>query len=150
MVDLVTELRFVENAPSLVPATAYDVSQLERIGRRHQGLPLATTLTYQRSVKHNRWYRGFVGIVADGVGIHPDTLHADLKFKAGMVERILLGQGGRPFIELQSTAFTRMDEAKFTEYVNLAIEIVFSQYLDGVRRKDVFARVEEMVGPRPQ
>jgi hypothetical protein len=143
MVDLVT----VRDGPSLVPATPFDVQQLEKL---RPGRPYRTSVVYSRSVQHNRWYRGLVSIVADGLGLHPDTLHADLKFKAGMVRHILLGATSRaPYVELHSTAFDAMDEAKFTEFVTLAVEILFRDYLVGVPRGNVFQRVEELVGPRP-
>lgn len=81
--------------------------------------------------------------------MHPDLLHATLKFKCGLVRRILLGTTG-PFVELKSTAFAEMEEGEFSEYLNLAIEVLFRDFLPGVRRADVFRRVEEMVGPRPR
>lgn len=141
MVDLVT----VRDGPSLVPATPFDVQQLEKL---RPGRPFRTTVVFNRSVQHNRWYRALVSIVADGLGLHPDTLHSELKFKAGMVRRILIGQA-QPFVELHSTAFEAMDEGKFTEFVTLAVEILFRDYLPGVKRDHVFKRVEELVGPRP-
>ena len=52
-------------------------------------------------------------------------------------------------VELRSTAFARMDGLEFRQYVNAAIEIIFNDYLPGVRRQNVFAEVEAMVGPRP-
>jgi hypothetical protein len=142
MVDLVT----IRDGPSLIPATPFDLELLEKVrGKR----PLRTSVVFSRSVPHNRWYRALVSVVADGLGLHPDTLHAELKFKAGLVRRILMAQCG-PVVELESCAFATMDEAKFTEYVNLAVEIIFRDYLPGVKRKGVYARVEELVGPRPE
>lgn len=141
MVDLVV----IRDGPSIVPATPMDMEQLQKL---RPGRPHRASIVYSRSVQHNRWYRGLVSVVADGLGLHPDTLHAELKFKAGMVRQILLGSAG-PFVELQSTAFDQMDEAKFTEYVTLAVEILFRDFLPGVKRDNVFRRVEELVGPRP-
>src|SRR5437879_1261313 len=103
MVDLVT----VRDGPSLVPATPFDVQQLEKL---RPGRSYRTSVVYSRSVQHNRWYRGLVSIVADSLGLHADTLHSELKFKAGMVRRILLAQSSAsPFVELHSTAFDAMD-----------------------------------------
>lgn len=141
MVDLTTERAGL----ALVPSTPFDVAQIEKL---RPGRAFRTTVIFNRSVQHNRWYRGLVSVCADGLGLHPDTLHCELKFKAGMVRRILIGQA-QPFVELHSTAFDSMDEAKFTEYVTLAVEILFRDYLVGVKRDHVFKRVEEMVGPRP-
>jgi hypothetical protein len=131
----------------LIPDGAWDAQQLQKL---RPGRPFHTQVVFKRSSQHNRWYRGLVSIVADGLGLHPDTLHADLKFKAGMVRHILLGATSRaPYVELHSTAFDAMDEAKFTEFVTLAVEILFRDYLVGVPRGNVFQRVEELVGPRP-
>jgi hypothetical protein len=52
-------------------------------------------------------------------------------------------------VELKSTAFATMSETEFSEFVSMAVEVAFNDYLPGVRRKDVLARVEEMVGERP-
>jgi hypothetical protein len=142
MVDLVTTW----NGKALVPATKADIAALDRV---RKGAPLGTKVIFRRSVVHNRWYRGLVGVVADGLGLHPDALHAELKSKAGLVRRILLGDAG-PFVELESCAFATMDESAFREYVSLAIEIIFRDYLPGVRRGPVFKQVEAMVGPRPR
>lgn len=142
MVDLVTTW----NGAALVPATRADFAALDRV---RTNAPLATKVVFRRSVEHNRWYRGLVGVVADGLGLHPDALHAELKFKAGLVRRILLGEAG-PYVELESCAFATMDETQFREYVSLAIELIFRDYLPGVRRGPVFKQVQELVGPRPR
>lgn len=140
------ELVTVRDGRKLVPATAFDLQELEKVGN---GVPLATTLVHTRSVKHNRWYRALVGVVADGIGMHPATLHAEIKFLAGFVRRILMVKEGVT-VELDSVAFATMDQAKFKEFTDLAIEIIFSRFLPKVRRKDVYARVHAMVGPRPR
>lgn len=142
MVDLVTHW----DGKVLVPATAFDRSTLERVRGKQ---PLATTVTFRRSVVHNRWYRALVGVVAEGLGVHPQALHADLKLKAGLVRQILLNASG-PLVELESCAFATMDEARFREYVGIAVEIIFRDYLPGVRRADVYEQVKQLVGPRPR
>jgi hypothetical protein len=141
VIDLVT----VRDGPALVPATPFDLEQIERITR---GRPARTVVTFPRSLPHQRWYRALVAVVADGLGLPPGTLHAELKFKAGLIEHIVAGRAGVA-VELRSTAFAAMDEAEFTAYVRLAVEIIFRDYLPSVRREDVFAHVEAMVGPQP-
>lgn len=90
-----------------------------------------------------------MSVVADGIGWQPGSLHSELKFKAGLIEHIFLARAG-PVVELKSTAFAKMDETEFWKYVDTAVEIIFHDYLPGVRRKDVLARVAELVGPRPE
>jgi len=146
MVDLVVT-KPKGGAPRLLPATALDLEQLEKL---KPDRPAFAKVVFKRSLPHLRWYRGLCSAVADGLGISPDLLHAELKFKAGMVRRILSSQAYGVAVELESVAFATMDESKFAEFTRLAIEIIFRDYLPGVRRRDVFARVEEMVGPRPK
>lgn len=107
------------------------------------------TATYPRSLQHQRWYRALVSVVADGVGMQPDALHKELKFRAQLIEHIFIAQGGAVAIELKSTRFRDMDEPDFTAYTNLAIEIIFRDFLPGVSRNSVIAQVNDMVGPRP-
>lgn len=91
-----------------------------------------------------------MSVVAEGLGWQPGSLHSELKFKAGLIEHIYLSRAGGAVVELKSTAFAKMDETEFWTYVDTAVEIIFHDYLPGVRRKDVLARVAELVGPRPE
>lgn len=105
--------------------------------------------TYPRSLQHQRWYRGLVAVVADGIGWQPNGLHKELKFRAQLVESIFMLQGGGVAVELKSTAFNELDEPDFRAYTDLAIEIIFRDFLAGVERNSVIAKVNDMVGPRP-
>lgn len=133
----------IRKGPSLVPATAYDLEQLERF---RSGKPGRVSFTFPRSAARNRWYRAFCSVIAEGIGVAPGALHADLKFKCGLINNIMLTKAAGTVVELKSTAFATMDEAEFSEFVTLAIEVAFRDYLPGMRRKDVLARVEELVG----
>lgn len=106
--------------------------------------------TYPRSLQHQRWYRALVAVVAEGIGMQPGGLHKELKFRAELVEHIFMLKGGGVGIELKSTAFGAMDEPDFMAYTNLAIEIIFRDFLPGVRRNSIIAQVNDMVGPRPE
>lgn len=140
-------IRPKRGAPRIVAATQFDLDQLEKVGRERS---LRVKITYDRSSPHNRWYRGLVSIVADGVGIHPGVLHAQLKFEAGLIKQTLVSPRFGVAVLLESTKFSEMDETRFCEFVDTAVELIFSQYLPGVSRKDVFNRVADMVGPRPK
>lgn len=139
MVDLVT----IRDGPSLVPATRLDLDQLEKV---RSGTPLRTAVTFARSNQHMRWYRALVGVVADAIGLHPDTLHAELKFKAGFVRRILMSNQFGVAVELESAAFAAMDETRFTEFRTIAVELLFRHYLEGVNRAAVFGQVYDLLG----
>ena len=136
-------------ANAIVAATAFDLEQLDGIPTDKPG---RVRFIFARSVQRNRWYRKLVSIVAEGLGMHPGVLHAEIKFKAAAwsaASSCIKGirHGGA---ELESsTAFNTMDESRFGRYVDLAIEILFNDYLPGVERSAVFKEVEDFVGPRP-
>jgi hypothetical protein len=144
------DLCTVRDGSKLVPATQMDLERLQNVrGKR----PMQTTLIFTRSSPLNRWYRGFVSIVAEGIDAHPEQLHQELKFRAGLIEQIIMvksQQANGVAVRLRSTAFPAMEDGEFREYVNLAVELIFRDYLPGVKRKDVYKRVEEWVGPRPR
>ena len=131
----------------IVPATGFDLEQLAAVPA---GKPGRVKFIFARSVQRNRWYRALVSIAAEGLGMHPGVLHAELKFKAGLVRRIITSKEFGTAVELESTQFATMEEGRFGRYVNLAIEILFSHYLIGVDRSAVFKQVEDVVGPRPK
>jgi hypothetical protein len=128
-----------------VPATPFDLEQLERL---RQGKGMRITATYPRSLQHQRWYRALIAVVAEGIGWQPNALHKELKFRAQLVENIFMLKGGDVAVELRSTAFGEMDEPDFRAYTDLALEIVFRDFLPGVERNSVIDRVHDMVGPR--
>lgn len=145
MVDLTVIRPKDDGPPRLIPATQFDI---ERFGRIRAGKPALARITFPRSLQHLRWYRGLVGVVADAVGMHPNALHAHLKFKAELVRSIILVDG-KPVVELKSTAFSEMDEGEFNDFRITAVNVLFRDFLDGVRRADVWKRVEEICGPCP-
>jgi hypothetical protein len=137
------ELVAIRDGPKLVPATPYDLEQLEKLPR---GKPGRVHFSHPRSAARNRFYRAFVSVIAEGIGIAPGSLHAELKFKCGLIRNIMLTKSAGTVVELKSTAFAAMAEDEFSEFVTMAIEVAFNDYLPGVKRKDVLARVEDMVG----
>lgn len=145
MVDFIG-IRPKGGVPRIIAANPADLEALERV---RPGRPFAVKAVFKRSVPHHRWYWGLIGVVADGLGIASATLHAQLKFEAELVERILSSQAFGVAVQLKSTAFDRMDEPAFTAYRARAVDIIFERYLPGIARKDVFQRVEEMCGPCP-
>jgi hypothetical protein len=154
MLDLFTRRIPVVEAPSIVPADAFclvpgrpeDFAKLATASGKY---PLWRTQLSgpARNRLEERWYRALCGVVADGVGMHPDVLHFELKYHAGKIIQIvdspLLGLN----VVLKSS--TQMDDEEFHIYVQLAEAIMFSRYLPDVRRNDVLARVYELTGLRP-
>jgi hypothetical protein len=130
----------------LIPATQMDLDALAKV--RPNKL-LRTRITFDRSLPAMRWWRGLLAIVGEGLGIDPAGIHAELKFKTGFIRRIYTSQAFGVAVELESAAFNSWDEQRFTEFRSLAIPLLFETYLPGVKRKDIFRRVEQMLGPCP-
>lgn len=147
MARITTRIENFRGKLALVPARQRDLDVLAEV--KTKGLLQTTVLKFTRSHELHNWYWALVSHCADGLGIHKDDLHAQLKFKAGLVQSYLLGESG-PVVVLKSTAYGAMEAGPFREYVELATEILFKSYLPEVRRKDVLAEVERMVGPRPR
>ncbi len=145
MVDITVIRPKDDGPPRLIPASPYDVEQLERV---RAGKPALASVVFKRSLPALRWYRALVGIIAEAKGIPPNALHAELKFKAGLIRQILLSNG-KPIVELESVAFNSIDEIQFTEFRSHAVTIIFRDYLEPSDRKSVWRKVEELVGPCP-
>jgi hypothetical protein len=142
MADLVT-LKPRRGELRLVPATPADLEVLDKVRPER---PLRTRVTFDRSSPHNRWFHGLLGVVADGIGMHPAQLKAELKWKCGLVKNILSSPSFGIAIEFKSVAFGEMDEIEFTQFRQIAVEVLFRDYLPGVKRRDVWKRVDELMG----
>lgn len=148
-VELLTRIVELRDTPALVPASAADLECLDTLKRRKHALahPWRTFLRGRpRSRQMEKWYRALVGVVADGVDKHPQVLHCELKYTAGKVLRHIESPLFGTAVELKSCA--DMDDAEFTAFVRLAVELLFRDVLPGVRRQDVYARVAEITGER--
>jgi hypothetical protein len=139
-------LPFAPDAPLLAPGRPEDVKKLIEREWKH---PLMRTVISgpARSRQEEKWYRGLVGVVAEGIGMEPNTLHFELKYYAGKILGIVNSPALGPQVVLQSS--TQMDDEEFHIFVTLATEILFQRYLPGARRSDVFKEVEHRVGHGP-
>lgn len=151
MVDLVM-VRESRKFMRLVPATQMDEDRLR--GLRTDD-PFQVQITFTRTSRLNRWYRGLVGHVAEGIGADPNALHADLKFKAGLVQQILAlpASGERPpvmAVQLRSTAFPLMDDVEFSTYCDVATELLFRDYLPHIKGRQQAAHITAWAGRRPR
>jgi hypothetical protein len=149
MVELTTSITDVRGTPVLWPANAMGIETLVTM-RSSQRIALKTTiLEFSVNEAHRSWYWALVQTVAEGIGWTKESLHSDLLYECGKVKGWRLVPGGVAF-ELQSTARTAMGGAELREYIQAATLKLFEKHLPGVRRSDVFARAEELMGgPRP-
>lgn len=131
--------------PRIIPASAYDLEQLERL---RPDTPFANSSIFKRSLKAHKWYWGLLTLVGRSIDMHPDDLHTHLKFEAGRIARRFLHHG-RLIVELKSEGFSgphAMDETEAREYRIAATNIIFRDFLDPIDRPEVFRQVEEYVG----
>lgn len=142
MVDLVA--RF--DGKVFIPSTRFDIDACEGISSRRDG---RLSFVFARNIQLQRWYRGFVARVAEAKDFSPGLLHCNLKFEYGFIDGALSSPTFGVAVQLTTTAFGQMGDDIFLPYVKWAVEYCFKEYLPGVRRKDVYAAVEEWVGPRP-
>lgn len=137
--------------PALVPATSVDEERLRSIRWRE---PIEARLTFLRTGNLQRWYRGLVGHVAEGIGAQHDHLHCELKFQAGLIEQIMLvrsaGLAAAVAVRLKSTAYPAMDQTSFSHYVDQATEILCRDYLGNVRSRQREKLILDWVGHRPK
>lgn len=137
-----------ERRLALIPATDLD---RERVARMPKGHPFEALARFSRSSKANRWYRGLVARVAEGLGVHPDALHNDIKLKAGLVEQVLAGSfQGVVAIKLRSTSFPEMEEGEFGAYLDFAVEAICRDYLGHISAREQQKLIMEWVGRRPR
>jgi|GEM_PF-3315122 len=135
---------------ALVPCTSMDE---ERIRALRTYDPFQVSVTFTRTSRLNRWYRGLVGKVAEAIGTSPDLLHNDLKFKAGLILQILpvrAGGLGSVAVRLQSTAFPLMEDATFSHYCDTAVELLHHDYLPQIREREWQKLIVEWAGRRPR
>src|SRR5579885_3505690 len=140
--DILTQKLVLARGPVLVPVNAYDLEQIEK-------LPLsrnyATRITFAQSDPVRRFYWALIGVVAEGLGISKDYMHAKMRRECGLIEHIFPDGS----VVLGSTKRTRMDGPEQLAYVRLAKEKVFEVFIPGLNareRRAVLKRVEEITG----
>lgn len=142
-------VRVVKQGNTLVAATPAETGKLLAIP---DGTVLTADLSDDRDLTHHNWYWALLAVVAEATGLHIQALHSDLRWRVGLVDA-MFQSGGVTLASLTPTRFPRRGgsllEHEFRAYVDIAIEIIFRDYLPGVRRQDVFKEVERMVGHRP-
>lgn len=137
------EFRGVRDGARIIPFAPSDLEELEKV---HRGRPVSVAITYARSSRHNRWFHKLLGVIADGIGKHPAVLKIELKHKAGLINDVLISPVFGVHVDYKSVAFAAMEEADFTAFRRAAVDILFVDYLPGVRRRDVYEQVEALTG----
>jgi hypothetical protein len=136
---------------ALLPATELDEERLRAI--RCYDSPMQVQTVFTRTSKLNRWWRGLCARVAAAIDANPDALHAEIKFKCGLIDQIIPVRSGTTSsvaIRLKSTAFPVMEDADFSLFCDRAVELLFRDYLPDVRSKQRAALIAEWAGRRPR
>lgn len=151
MVDLVMQRD--ERRLALVPATELDHDRLSRLlAVVPPDYPMLVRTIFSRTNKLNRFWRGIVGHAADGLGVHPQALHVDIKIKAGLVDHVMLSPAHRGVIHVQtrSTSFPEMGDDEFSAFVDFGLPCLFRDYLPDIRSRQQQRLVTEWAGRRPK
>lgn len=129
--------------PQLIPCTADDLAVLEKVRPAKR---VVVQVTYDRSSPHNRWFHKLIAVVADAIGKPLEVLKVELKYKACLWHDVLMSPVFGIHIDYKSVAFKAMDESEFTDFRIKAVEILFNDYLPGIKRRDVYREVESLTG----
>lgn len=130
----------------LSAVTAHDSELLSSIPF---GREFTATLTQKRSQRQNRFYWGLLGKIVDNHPFYRDSkpLHLWIKKRLGYVEKIIFHDGTMSE-EVSSTAFDKMDGFEFRPFMDQALEVLCSEVLPGVTRRELLAEVERMLGDK--
>ncbi len=152
-IELFTKRVPASEAPSIVPPATFvlvpgrteDIAKLEQARSNY---PLwHTHLTGpKRSRPEENWYWTLLGKVGEGLGRHPKTLHAELRYLAGKVLETIRSPLLGEHFDLKSSR--DMDYDEYHAYVVLAVDIIFTHesFLRGVRRKDILDEIYRQTG----
>jgi hypothetical protein len=129
--------------PSIIPCTMDDLAVLERVRR---GKPLVVRISYDRSSPENRWWHALVGVVAEGLGKPPEILKLELKDHCQLWHNVYTSPVFGTWKQYKSVAFDAMSGPDFSVFRAESVEKIFELYLPRVERRDVYARVQDLVG----
>jgi hypothetical protein len=143
---MATEIQMRREFSRLVPATPYDLEQLEQLPQRKT---VKVVVTQARSLPHQRFYWALLGHVCKAHPIYKrsEQLHLALKFTLGYIDHLKLHTGQVVPI-VSSTSFAKMDQPAFKLFFDSALELMLREIVPDVRRKDLLAPVEQMLGMR--
>ncbi|ABS68906.1 hypothetical protein Xaut_3678 [Xanthobacter versatilis] len=127
----------VRKGELLLPRARFDA---EALTRYREGVTLRAELTEPRSGGVNRLYWSVLSAVcaATGKWSSSEVLHHALKMHLGYFESYA-SVHGEVDTRAQSTAFDRMDAAKFREYFDAAMLTITTEILPGLTVEDILA-----------
>jgi hypothetical protein len=136
-------IRPSKNPTTIVPCTQADLDVLEKVRRN---LALRVTIAYDRSSPENRFWHALVGVVAEGLGKPPEILKLELKEHCQLWDNVFTSPVFGTWKQYKSVAFAAMSGPDFSDFRMRSVEILFTEYLPRVKRRDVYDRVREITG----
>lgn len=118
-------------------------------GTLRKGDIVAATIRRPRNVKHHRKLFALLSLVWENTSLQDrfptkDNLLDALKHELGYVETFATVNGDILF-KPKSIAFESMAQDKFEEFYDAAVEIIVTQLVPGLNRRDLERQVEEMI-----
>lgn len=114
---------------------------------RHITGEVMVGVTQPRNIQHHKKYFALLGKVFLNQEKYKtlDELGAALKVACGICQTFTLKSGAKAYIP-GSISFSKMDQVKFNEFYDNAIDMVCKHFLPGVESHDLRAEIEDITG----
>lgn len=130
---------------ALVPEHEADIDLIRRIPR---GAEVMVEIRQPRNLQHHKLFRALLAkvIEAGAPFQNDDALLFWIKHKLGFVDRMLCPDG--TVLEMpKSTNFESMDQTKFRQFFEQAIELICTEVIPGLEVSALVAEIREMLAP---
>jgi hypothetical protein len=123
----------------LVPATSYDAELVDSLPLNKD---LRCKITVSRSDPHQRWYWKMLSKVVENTEMFAtsEALHLFLKVRTGFVDCIKIHTGETVIIP-ESTSYGSMDQTRFKQYTDAALEVIVTDVLLGTTIDEIMSEV---------
>jgi len=114
-----------------------------------EGRIVSVTWTRSRSSKQERYLRGLVAIVAQGMGLDPRTQWNRIKRSLGMVH-YWNDEDGVEHEELFGTSRDDMDADEYNVFTTRVIDHILTNILPGIPKREIALKVERYLRISPE
>ena len=134
-------------ALALMPSDSQTGQMLKRFGR---GTVISTSQPRRpRNEKHHRKFFALLGLVWEGTNLQDrfpvrENLLDALKHELGYVETFATIKG-EILLKPKSIAFESMPQDQFEEFYDAAVEIIVTQLVPGLNRRDLERQVDDLL-----
>lgn len=137
------EVLLIREGDTLKAADALSSSALAKIKK---GELLTAKIHRPRNPKHHRKLWALLQAVYDNQEFYAttDDLLTGLKIETGLFDKLKTTRG-IPVIIPKSISFTAMDQARFEEWYEKAVDVILTRILPGVNREELTAHVNEIL-----